>query len=206
MRVIICVPSRGLCHSRTIDDLLKNMLNCMGVEVQFVFSHGRPQPDAQNYLVEEALKHEPDYLWFIDDDMQLPETMLGDMLALEQPFVVAHYPVAKDQDALHIRNGKFESAGMGCVLITPEIIQKLEQPYFRCDTVYIWEAEHLQPYPANPDKLYHGLHDVDFFQRLLTLGYEPAIVETQAGQYNVVEANIRKYGNHTNQKVEVWHL
>lgn len=189
-----------------MEDVLKNMLQALGVEVQFVFSHGLPQPDAENHLVDEALKHEPDYIWFIDDDMQLPETMLSDMLALKQPFVVAHYPVATNQDALHIRNGKFESAGLGCVLITPEVLQKLSKPYFRCDTVYMWEAEQLTPYPANPDKLYHGLHDVDFMQRMLKLGYEPSIVETQAGQYNVKDANIRKYGNNTNLTVETWKL
>lgn len=191
-------------HSRTMDDVLNNMLNVLDVETRFIFSHGLPQPDAQNHLVEEALKINPDYIWFVDDDMQIPETMLYDMLALEQPFVVAHYPVARNADALHIRDGVFESAGMGCVLVTPEIIKKLK-PYFRCDTVYIWEGV-LKPYPARQDVEAHGNHDVDFFQRLIKLGYIPAIVETQAGQYNVLDGNIRKHGNHTNQTVEVWHL
>lgn len=215
-KIAICIPSRGMLHSRFMDDVLQNVLwafDHFDYTYQFYFSHGRPQPDAENFIVEKALEWQPDYLWILDDDMLLPEQMLtvlvSKIMQVDTPVVVAHYPVARDQDALHIRDGQFESAGMGCVLIRPSAFEALERPYFRCDTQYVWNGATLDPEPVPPNHepyQIHGLHDVDFFQRLLKTGIEPAIVDLKAGQYNLVDINIRKIGNHTNQTVEEWHL
>lgn len=203
--IAVCIPSRGLMHSRTMEDVVQN---CITKEWCLIMAHGMPQPDAQNYLVEEALKFANiiDYIWFVDDDMQIPLGTLDQLIKLNTDVAVAHYPVAKDQDALHIRNGVFESAGMGCMLIRPSVFEKLERPYFRTNTVYIWENDHLQPYPARTDTEYHGLHDVDFSQRLVKAGYQPGIIDMKLGQYNLLDNQVRKWGNHTNQNVETWRL
>ncbi len=204
MTIAVCIPSRGLMHSRTMEDVLQNTYK-RGAAVKFFFSHGRPQPDAQNYITEEALKERVDYLWFIDDDMMLPPRILDEMIDLNADVVVTHYPCTRQgSDALHIRDGVFESAGMGCVLVKRAIFDNLERPYFRADTTYVWDTDHLQPYPAKEDKQYHGLHDVDFFQRLLKAGITPAVTGTTCGQY-FTDA-IRKYGNKTNITVEEWRM
>lgn len=203
--IAVCVPSRGMMHSRTMDDIVQNVLD---KEWCLFMSHGRPQPDAQNYLVEAALRFRSviDYIWFVDDDMKLPTGILKQLMDTHADIAVAHYPVAKDQDALHIRNGNFESAGMGCVLIRPSVFEHLDEPYFRADTVYVWDGTKLDPQPARLDTEYHGLHDVDFFQRLIKAGYEPAVIKMKAGQYNLTQHQVKKWGNHTQQDVETWEL
>jgi hypothetical protein len=170
-------------------------------------AHGKSQPEAENHITAEGLATDAPWLWYVDDDMQLPRNVLTEMLyaSYKSPVVVAHYPcTAKGNDAVHIRNGKFESAGMGCVVVKREVFDQLEKPYFRTDTEYVWDTDHLQPYPVDPSKIRHGGHDVDFFQRLLKIGITPAIIETTCGQY-YTDA-IKKYGNNTQLSVETWRL
>jgi hypothetical protein len=198
-----------MMHSRTVNDV---MTNIEGIEAytDIFFSHGLPQPEAENRAVAQALDWHPDAIWLIDDDMHFPPGLLPEMLEHLQlgtiDVVVAHYPVARTLDALHIRDGVFESAGMGCVLITPETFSVLEKPYFRADTTYQWDNEKLVPQPVRQDAMYHGLHDVDFFQRLIKAGVKPKITETYAGQYNLLTTQLHKNGNNTQQEVETWIL
>lgn len=209
--IAVCLPSRGMMHSRTVEDVITNLLSTKsalgGLDYYFCMSHGLPQPKAQNYITQEALYHHPDYIWYVDDDMHFESRTLEVMLELDVGVVVADYPVAKNKPTVHIRDGKFETAGMGCVLIKPEILRRLEEPYFRTDTQYVWEGDHLTPYPVEDKTLQrHGGHDVDFWQRLLKAGVEPAIVKIHAGQYYLIDDRIKKWGNNTNQEIELWQL
>lgn len=210
-KLAICISSRGLMHANFVDDLMHALSTSQDVYFwEFFIASGLPQPDAENDIVERALAWEPDYMIILDDDMALPINIFHDMFEMMEftkaPAVVAHYPVAVNQDALHIRHGVFESAGMGICLLKPEVFDKLERPYFRTDTTYVWQTDHLQPYPAQPDKDYHGLFDVDFWQRLIKAGVQPAIANVKCGQYNVVNAPYRKIGNNTNLTIEKWEL
>lgn len=209
--IVIAIPSRGLMHSRTMDDVLKNTKD---FEVEFIFSHGRAQPDAQNYITEEALKLKPEYILYFDDDVALfSNKIVYELLAAlrsnpDRKVAVADYPCTKHgSSVVHIRNGKFESAGMGIVLVRPEVFDKLERPFFRCDTQYTWDGEQLEANPVPPNHepgMVHGLHDVDWFQRLLKVGVEPVIINSKCGQYNLIDNNIKKYGNMTFQNIETW--
>lgn len=197
-----------MMHSRTVEDIFANLQYADQRNV-LCMAHGKPQPEAENHVTAEGLASGAPWLWYVDDDMQLPPEVLAEMLyaSCKSPVVVAHYPCTKQgNDAVHIRDGKFESAGMGCVLVKREVFDQLKQPYFRTDTQYVWDTDHLQPYPARTDQGRHGGHDVDFFQRLLKLGIEPAIIETRCGQYNLLDTSIKKYGNMTQQTVETWRL
>jgi hypothetical protein len=207
--IVVAIPSRGLMHSRTMEDVVKN---CQGFEWDLIMAHGLPQPDAQNYITEEALKLNPEYVFYVDDDQQLPRDILSNMLGkmVDHDVCVAHYPVtAKGNDAVHIRNGKFESAGMGVVLVRPRVFDKLERPYFRCDTQWIWNGVELEMSmlpPGHSPAQRHGGHDADWFQRLLKVGIEPAISDIYAGEYAMISPVIPKYGNNTQYSIETWRL
>src|ERR1700678_811304 len=121
--ICICIPSRGLMHSRTMEDIFTNLQYADQRNV-LRMAHGKSQPEAENHITAEGLATDAPWLWYVDDDMQLPRNVLTEMLyaGYKSPVVVAHYPcTAKGNDAVHIRNGKFESAGMGCVLVKREV-------------------------------------------------------------------------------------
>jgi hypothetical protein len=189
-------------HSRTMEDILANLQNR---EAVYVFSHGRPQPEAENYVFEEALKYEPDYIFKVEDDMQLPLGILDEMLDMDAEVVACHYPCSEHgNDAYHVRNGVFENMGLGCALIRADVFKKLEKPWFRTDVDYVWNGEELEANPSREGVDRHGGHDTYFSQQLVKIGVTPAIIETKCGQY-FTDA-VRKYGNKTQQMVTTWRL
>lgn len=203
--IVVAIPSRGLMHSRTMEDILKNTAEYR--DVRFVFAHGLPQPDAENHIIEEALKLEPDHIWILDDDIEIPRGVLYEMLNKKADLVVSNYPCsAHGNPVVHIREGRFESAGMGCVLVKPVVFEKLERPYFRTNVQYVWNGQELSAELVRPEQPAHGLHDVDWFQRLLKVGIEPIITETNCGQYRIINAPYRTHGNNTNLDLEIWRL
>lgn len=205
--IAVCIPSRGLMHSRTMEDITAAL---RGQPHYFVMAHGMPQPDAQNYITEKALSYKPDLIWYVDDDMKIPEGLLPELIVAMKDgadVAVADYPCATDQHTLHIRNGVFEAAGMGCVMVRPQVMVTLGPNYFRTNVSYIFDGEKLQPQklPPNRDPLMqHGGHDVDFWQRVIKLKpINIKIIDTAAGQY-YYEGGTRKYGNNTGYPVETW--
>lgn len=204
--IAVCIPSRGLMYSRTVEDVVNNLY---GKQWYFVFAHSMPQPDAENHMVAQALSYKPDYLWLVDDDMQFPRGILDELLAANADVAVADYPVARNQHTVHIRNGVFEAAGMGCVLVKPQVFEKLDQPYFRCDIQYLFNGVELEPKPLTnrePAQV-HGLHDIDWWYRVLRIpDIRVEIINTTAGQYVFESANAKfeKYGNHTHQSIDIW--
>lgn len=210
--IAVCIPSRGLMHSRTMDDILRNVDYAQDKRghfpVRYIFSHGRGQPEAQNYITEEALKLTGlDYICYIDDDMAIPEHVLDEMMGKDADVVTAAYPcTAHGSNALHIRDGKFESTGLGCVLLKPHVFKKLDKPYFRCDVDYTWNGEELESTPSREGVSRHGGHDVFFSQQLVKAGIIPSVIDTKLGQYNITNNSYRKYGNETQLNIEEWSL
>ena|ERR1035437_2639242 len=204
--IVIAIPSRGLMHSRTMNDILNNLEGYNG-DVQFVFSHGRPQPEAQNYITDEALALKPSHILYIDDDMQIPPGVLMESLKKNADVVVAHYPCTHHgSDALHIRDNVFESAGLGWMLIKAHIFDKLTKPYFRTDVQYVWNGQELAEEPVREGQDRHGGQDVYFSQQLVKAAITPAVIDTKLGQYSIINNPYRKYGNSTQLEVENWIL
>lgn len=169
-------------HAHTMRDVLA-CLEFAQVPFTFEFAIGMLQPQAQNYALEKALTHNPDYVWIVDDDMQFPVGILKEMLDTGEPFVVADYPVIHEtrKHTVDARNG-FQFAGLGCVLLKPEVLKNIDRPYFRRGTHYVWNLDHYETNPA-PESDPQPYHDVDLFQRLKKAGVVPVVIETTAGQY-----------------------
>jgi hypothetical protein len=145
-------------------------------------AHGLPQPEAQNKVTEDALKLDPTHIWYVDDDMALPKETLSHMLLTDSEIVVADYPIDRNKHSVCYKNGIFQYAGLGCVLARRSVFDKLAAPYFHKGLHYIWEGDHFYTQPAPPSDPQSYL-DVDFFQRLLKTGVEPAVIKSTVGQY-----------------------
>lgn len=197
-----CVPSRGLVHSRFMQDVIAATL---GYNVNWYFSHGNPIPDAQNILVEEALGDKNDYLFLVEDDQQLPHDILRHLLEADADIAVADYPVRGDKHCVTYANGVLQYAGLGCTLVKAEVFEKLDKPYFRTDTEYVMTKEGLTPTTAVMGN--HGLLDVDWWQRCLAVPFiDVKVIKQTAGHYYLEEPKLPKWGNGTAKeyKVDTW--
>lgn len=187
MKVAALIPSRGLMHSRTADDVFANQPD------QIIFSHGRPIPDAMNYLAEKFFETDNDYAWFVDDDMKLPPNALDDLLEratrLTDPAdIVFHdYPV---HDKHTMKTKPFLRGGFGSILIKRDI---LRQHDFRTDFGITLDG---RTFKRNPDQ--HGGHDVHFFWKWQ---HKKVVCIGAVGQYVWED---KPFGNKTNYKIGVW--
>ena len=188
-----------------MQDILANALG--EDELSFYFSHGNPIPLCHNLIIQEALKDKPDYIWLCEDDNQYPHGILKELLEANADIAVADYPVRQIHHSVTYRVGQFQYAGLGCVLIKPEVFEKLEQPYFRTDTEYVMSDEGLTPTPARMGN--HGLLDVDWWQRCLQIPFiDIKVIDMTAGHYYLDEPKLPKWGNLTGleYKVTTWNF
>lgn len=181
-KVAIILPSRGLMFSRTAEDIHANH---QSVDSVFYFAHRKPIPDCFEDPTREALldKHNT-HLWFVEDDMILPDGTLEAMLAENQPVVTLDYPVTKDgKGAVLTVGGEVIYTGTGCLLVRAEVFAQLQQPYFRSDIR--WTPLNYGTTVKLQGSMYHdggyGLHDVTFGIKLYQAGI-PIHVAGKTGQ------------------------
>lgn len=153
--IAICIPTRGLVHSRTIEAILKYAKN-----YQLYLTHDKPIPDCFNDLTQRALADGHDVIWFIEEDIVIQEdTQYKMMEALKDHDVVAHnYVINKNNDVIQNKDGRW-TFGTGCTMIKRKILDG-----------YTWTAENH--YEAKTFKRIHvpekarsrmyGMHDIEF--------------------------------------------
>jgi hypothetical protein len=173
------MPSRGLIHSRTVAQVLKNVAS---YEVAFFFTHNLPIPDCFNELTKMAIEWEAEYIWFVEEDMSLYSSVLDDLLALEDPIATVDYPVVESnpQSVISLMNG-YTICGTGCTLVNTRVFKELGYPYWRSNTR---DARTLKIIDM---PVTYGGHDVDFCIRAQDLGYTVGIIRPKVGQYRITE-------------------
>lgn len=200
--IAVCIPTRGLIHSRTVEDILNNLRD---YDYKFFFAHGLKIPDAHNKCLTDALADpEIAHIWFVEEDMQLPKGILDELIATNALFAAADYPVQDTESCIQrIGNEGILRVGHGCTLYKRELFDIIE-PMFQTKYSYTL-PDLISSELTYPDNQWGG-QDLDFCIRLKREhGIEATVIDTTAGQYRVV-----KYGHHDNNKgyheVEVWRL
>jgi len=144
-RIAICVPVREEVPTEFLGSFLNLIFDNMK-KYEFIvsFSELYPIELARNDLVERALKHNPDYIFFIDSDMILPENILDDLINMNKDIASALYfmrappykPIAKimkdklfcNIDTIPLNQIiEVDAVGLGCCLIKREVFEKIKE-------------------------------------------------------------------------------
>lgn len=204
MKIAVILPSRGLMFSRTAEEILRNL---RGLNYRIFFSHKRPIPECFEIPTLEALNDKDvTHLWFIEDDMIVPDNTLWDMYQLDEDVVTCDYPVTKDgKGAVFTVDGEVIYTGTGCLLIKRGVFDKLSKPYFRSDirwTPYNY-GETVKLVASKHEGDGYGLHDVTFGIKLYKADIPVEVLNT-IGQRKLIE--LGKTGtNKGAHKIQDWH-
>lgn len=196
--VAICIPSRGLIFSQTVQSVFDGMsrLNSLGIATQLFTSHDLPIPQSHDFLVSSALRTPAKRLFIIEEDHYIfPDTFVA-LATSDDPIITCQY---NDKNGspfgiIHY-NEKREVlwAGLGATCINREVFEKISSPYFRTDHMYkvekkkveddilITKYQEIEPktewsesekkfIKVRDEYVYGGL-DVDFYTRARKAGY-----------------------------------
>lgn len=210
MMIGICVPSRGLIYSKTVESIISGMqaLAKVGIASQYFASHDLPIPDCHNYCVETAFQNPAiSKIFFIEEDMYIfPEAFVAlatsdaDITTLQyndkngSPHGIIHYNEA----------GEVLWSGLGATIIKRGVFEALGQPYFRTDTIYkvvkkrIENGKAITEHQATDIKgsyAYGGL-DVDFYTRARHQGFKIAVLDNyKAHHFDLVQLGDKQTNN-----------
>lgn len=186
--IAVCVPSRGLIHSRTVEHINNNL---QGYEYKMYMSHDLPIPDCFNDTVGRALSEEPSYVWIVEEDMGFSDDTFDSMMfeIRSHDAVLLDYPVKKGIMSVNYRDdGTLDYGGVGCLLIRPEAIKDV-MPF---SSSFIYTVGSDEPKPANPDRKVYGKQDVHLYKTLFNKGYDTYVMPQKAWQYRVVQYGEQK--------------
>ena len=160
----ICIISRGEIPSIWFQHMVEKVTKKIpsGIYWNYVIKIGSPEKTGDNYAslrnecVNEALSRGSKYVFFIDDDVFVPENTIGRMLELTQQgyklLSGLYYKKTADVEPVifkHLGDGPYynypvdqlfeiEGSGAGCMWIDTEIFDKMREkgiPYFKQDWV-----------------------------------------------------------------------
>lgn len=218
--IAICVPSRGLVFSKTMQSVVKGMqeLGKLGVATDLFMSHDLPIPDSHSFCVEQAMQNPAILkLLFIEEDNYLfPDAFVAlatsdyDITTLQyndkngSPFGIIHYNEAND----------ILWAGLGATCIRRGVFEAIGQPYFRTDHRYkvikkrqaddgrlIVDYEEIEPrqewnekeskFEEARDEYKYGGLDIDFYTRARKAGYKIATLSSyKAHHFELVKLGL----------------
>lgn len=160
--IAILLPTRGLIFEQTIKSV-SNIPNSTLITVS-----GMPIPEAQNWLVTEALGA-PDvtHLYFVEEDMEIPEGTLEKMLDLNKDVVCVDYPVNGGWSTIKRVDREIQHCGLGCTLVKREVFERLSEPWFRTDKSVDAKTEEIMDIPMK-----YGGHDIFFGIAVRKAGYK----------------------------------
>lgn len=175
--------------SETFEELLREL---EGFEYEIFWAHGKSLPDCFNEPTERALADPDVYALLIcEDDMKIPKGILKKMFAQNYPVVALDYPFQQDGDAtvLHDPEGKAYWTGTGFLLVARGVLEQMDKPIWRTDQTFdpFIDKDTIHFWPRKLDKVYYGLHDVNFGLILYSAGLPIQPMKQTAGQRKLIK-------------------
>ena len=167
---VVCTPSRGLVHSRTIEAVVGNVAEAVAAGHEYrgwVLSHDLPIPDCHERVTEMGMATGADYLWYVEEDVIPPSGALLASLELGADIAAMDYPMGEHPcyGCLPPTDPPY-MCGLGCTLISRRVFEALPQPWFVVDGEWI--------------SLYGG-QDISFCRHAIQAGFTISRVPGIAG-------------------------
>ncbi len=183
-KLAVVLPSRGLMFSKTLEELLGEL---EGFDYEIFWAHGKGLPECFN---EPTLRGMADpevfAVLFCEDDMILPKGILKQMFDQNYPVTALDYPFQQDGDStcLHDPEGMAFWTGTGFMLVARDILEQIEKPIWRTDRTFDPFIDHdtIHFWPRKLDKIFYGLHDLNFGMVLYSAGVPIMPMNKTAGQ------------------------
>jgi hypothetical protein len=200
-KLAVVVPSRGLMFSETLEDLLYEL---EGFEHEIYWAHGKSLPECFNEPTERALADPDVYaVLYCEDDMKLPSGVLKRMFAQNYPVVALDYPFQQDGDStvLHDPEGFAFWTGTGFMLVAKQVLEQLNRPIWRTDRTFdpFIDKDTIHFWPRKLDKVFYGLHDLNFGMVLYSSGLPIMVLDETAGQHKLVKLGEKHSNNGTHE-------
>jgi len=195
-KLAVILPSRGLMFSETPEELLREL---EGFNYEIFWAHEMSLPDCFNVPTEKALA-DPDVfaVLIVEDDMIIPRGMLKRMFAENYPVVAMDYPFRQDGDStvLHDPEGMAYWTGTGFMLIARSVLEQMEKPIWRTDRTFdpFVDTDTIHFWPRKLNKVFYGLHDLNFGLVLYSAGLPVKPMAQTGGQRKLKQMG----GKHTN--------
>ena len=200
--IAIIMPSRGLIFSETMEDVLDN---CLYVDnYRIFFSNGRPIPEAFEIPTQQALNRHFTHIWYVEEDMILPNRILSKMINLDADVVSADYPVGSGESAITYKDGVPMYGGTGCLLIRTAVFKMLTPPYFETDTEYDTEGNVIGTKSEAAKAVMYGQHDIGLWMKFKELGIIPQIIDLPCGQRRLEALGQPGINTGTHKIREMW--
>lgn len=187
-KLAVVLPSRGLMFSETLEELLNEL---EGFNYEIFWAHEQSLPDCFNDPTERALADKDVFaVLFVEDDMIIPKGILKEMFDMEYPVVALDYPFKQNGDStcLHDPEGMAFWTGTGFMLVARQVLENIQKPIWQTgqtfdpfidkDTIHFW--------PRKLDKVYYGLHDLNFGLTLYSAGMPILPMSRTAGQRKLI--------------------
>ena len=161
----MCLCSRGLVHSRTMEAVL----DILPEPWWLIMSHDLPIPEAQNYVTREALARGAKWIWYVEEDVVPQPGFISSALDHASSgfdVIAADYPLATQPGVVRMGKNGPVYAGMGCLLVRATVFDRITKPWF--------EAAQWSYDKANDrwTRVHHGAgriyggQDIHFFAQL----------------------------------------
>ncbi len=183
------IPTNRLIKPKTAESIMKIVAYSKNIEFEILIStRGYNTSENRNYIASQAVRRRCDYLFFVDDDMILPENALERLLEANKAIIGGVYKTKYEvQDDVVEYYGekpkekgifKVLAIGTGAMLINCEVFKKMPQPWFK----YEW----------HDNGMVKRSHDWIFCEDAWNFGYKVFADNT----LNIKHIGQKTYANH----------
>ncbi len=202
LNIAIILTSRGVLSTR-MKESVERELQALSIPHRFYYAHGEKIPDCFNRPTGEALKGPCNYIWYVEEDIVVPEGGLSAMLEMsraEKNGVVAiNYPLRQYRTRSEgwFRQGthyKFRSwVGLGCTLVRRDVfttmIEKGISPFFKpanLVAVHRGSASKRRELMIVEGRRRYGGQDIYFCYFVRKIGYEICVVDNLLAGHQIL--------------------
>jgi len=183
--------------SQTLEELLNELSD---FDYEIYWAHAKSLPECFNEPTERALADPDVYaILFCEDDMIIPKGILKDMFAEGYPVVALDYPFQQNGDAtvLHDPQGMAYWSGTGFLLVARQVLEQVEKPIWRTDRTFdpFIDKDTLHFWPRKLNKVFYGLHDLNFGLVLYSASLPVKPMAKTAGQRKLVQLGDARSNN-----------